>query len=545
MARYDAEHVTKSRLYLVLGAVLVIAVGAGLRGVLASQLPLWLDESFQWKDSQKDLGQILLWEHNRIHAPGSYLLTKASLSVLGTSELALRLPSLLLGVANLILAFVLGGALGSDLVGLLFAGALAVDPLLVETDAWARMYSLWLFAAFLTSFVVARIQALSQRQQPIPTSVWLALGGSLALAFWAHSLGLYLWMAVGGAFAWDRLAAIRTSRSWKDSWPIIRGLSVSFAVATSVCAPGWIKVLHHAKNRLMGRSEFQPNPESMGALEVLTDFFRTPLYPVLIALAAAGIVLLYRKKPLVGRLMVALIACCGLVLLFAQGGHFIAGRYLYPLAIPLYLGLSRAMVAVAEGLARQGRTVALGFVGLLLVAVFAFRGSQTMQQLTTKVFHEATNRYEGSRLVQFVQRNAASEDRVILIPPLLIHRARFYGLEERWPPLNLATASWRQDFGYDRMQMPSAADRDVWVVLESSYAEPDWKPVTESTLSSLLPRIMARDVSRQEIESLAVKNVLRIRGGTVWGATSADVLRALHDTPEPAMQLRRAGLAAR
>jgi hypothetical protein len=56
---------------------------------------------------------------------------------------------------------------------------------------------------------------------------------------------------------------------------------------------------------------------------------------------------------------------------------------------------------------------------------------------------------------------------------------------------------------------------------------------------------MGRDVSRQEIETLAMKNVLRIRGGTVWGATSANVLRALHDTPEPAMQLRRAGLAAR
>lgn len=533
---------TKRRLCLILGVVLVIAVGAGLRAALAWQLPLWLDESFQWKDSQKDLSEILLWRHNRIHAPGSYLLTKTSLSILGTSELALRLPSLLLGVANLILAFVLGRALGSGMVGLLFAGALAIDPLLVQTDAWARMYSLWLFATFLTFLAVVKIEELSQLQQPIPTARWLLLGGALALTLWAHSLSLYVWMAVVVAFAWDRLAAIRASRNWKSAWPTIWGLSTSFGVAAAVSAPGWIKVLYHAKNRLMGRSEFQPNPESMGPLEVLTDFVRTPLHPVLIALAAAGIVLLYRRKPLVGRLMIALIACCGAVLILVQGGHFITGRYLYPLAIPLYLGLSLAIVAAAERLAPQGGSVALRLACLLVVTAFGLRGAQTMRQLDMDI-HAASNRYEGSRLVQFVQRNAASEDRVILIPPLLVHRARFYGLEERWPPLSLATSSWRRDFGYDPIQMPRATDGDVWVVLESSYTEPGWKPVTEATLSSILPSIMGRGVSRQEIETLAGKNLLRIRGSTVLAATSANVSRALHDSSESAVQLTRAGLA--
>jgi hypothetical protein len=404
------------------------------------------------------------------------------------------------------------------------------------------MYSLWLFATFLTFLAVARMQALSQRQQPVPTWLWLALGGALALTFWAHSLSFYVWMAVVVAFAWDRLAAIRTSRSWKSFWPTAWGLGTSLAVAAAISAPGWIKVLHHTKNRLMGSSEFQPNPESMGFLEVLTDFARTPLYPVLIAVAAAGIVVLYRRKPLVGRLMIALIVCGEVVLVFVQEGHFIAGRYLYPLAIPLYLGLSLAMVAAAERLARRGSIVALGFTSLLVGAAFGLRGAQAMRQLDTEV-QEATNRYEGSRLVQFVQRNAAAEDRVILIPPLLVHRARFYGLEERWPPLNLATSSWQRDFGYDPVQMPRATDGDVWVVLESSYAEPGWKPVTEAALSSILPSIMGRGVSWQEVETLAGKNLLRIRGSVVLGATSANVLTALDGSSESAVQLGRAGLA--
>lgn len=135
------------------------------------------------------------------------LLTAPSLKLLGPTDFAARLPSVLAGILLVPLMFLFGRRLAGTPAGLLAAALAAVYPPLVEWSRQAWFYSilslLWLLALYLSEIGVAR----DDRR------AW-ALGLlAAALAVLSHERGALLVPLLGlRLLTWVRAAADRTAR---------------------------------------------------------------------------------------------------------------------------------------------------------------------------------------------------------------------------------------------------------------------------------------------------------------------------------------------
>jgi mannosyltransferase len=114
--------------------------------VQASGLPtsLWRDEAATASASGRSLPQLLrLLEHNDIGMAPYYLVMHYWSTLFGSSEIALRLPSLISGFAIPILTGLLASRMGGRLAGYFAAGLIAMHPLLLPYFAIeARPYAL-------------------------------------------------------------------------------------------------------------------------------------------------------------------------------------------------------------------------------------------------------------------------------------------------------------------------------------------------------------------------------------------------------------------
>ena len=79
--------------------------------------PIRHDEVLTWLTAQADPIAFLDWTHHHHHPPLSFALVRVSTALTGTdAEWALRLPSLLAGLACIPVAYAVGRTLGSRAV---------------------------------------------------------------------------------------------------------------------------------------------------------------------------------------------------------------------------------------------------------------------------------------------------------------------------------------------------------------------------------------------------------------------------------------------
>jgi|HubBroStandDraft_4_1064222.scaffolds.fasta_scaffold10112_3 mannosyltransferase len=189
------------------------ATEAGGRGVRARSLPAWwplaaltilaaalrlstLDLQSFWYDEAFTPVHVLhpsLWAtlravvHTENTPPLWYAIAWADARVLGTGEVALRLPSALAGIATVPIAWAIGAELtGRRATAIAAAALVAVNPLLVWYSQEARAYALFVLLA-----AVAMLCFL--RALRTPTRGWMAafaLSGSLALL--SHYFAVFL-----------------------------------------------------------------------------------------------------------------------------------------------------------------------------------------------------------------------------------------------------------------------------------------------------------------------------------------------------------------
>ena len=160
--------------------------------------PIRHDEVLTWLTAQADPIAFLNWTHHHHHPPLSFALVRVSTALTGTdAEWALRLPSLLAGLACIPVAYAVGRTLGSRAGGVLLALLIAFDPLLVDQARQARMYSLYALLFLATIYGLARLD----NERSVSTRWWVLTGLALASAFWTHVLALVLWggIAFGAA----------------------------------------------------------------------------------------------------------------------------------------------------------------------------------------------------------------------------------------------------------------------------------------------------------------------------------------------------------
>jgi mannosyltransferase len=168
-------------------AVLAL-VAAVLRLSTLDLQSFWYDEAF----TPVHVLHASLWATLRsvVHTENSpplwYLIEWVDSRLLGTGEVALRLPSALAGVATVVLAWAIARELSGRRAALACAAFVAVNPLFVWYSQEARVYGLFVFMVALALWRFLRAE-----RDPTPANMaWFALAGALALL--THYFAVFL-----------------------------------------------------------------------------------------------------------------------------------------------------------------------------------------------------------------------------------------------------------------------------------------------------------------------------------------------------------------
>lgn len=181
--------------------IVILLVALGLRVALVGGHLLWNDEIYTAQVSELTWGGIVAETSLDVHPPLFYFLTHAAVVAFGKSELALRLPSLLLGLLAIWLTWRLA-RLAAPGCEALAAGLLAVSSFAVYYSNEARQYNLLMVAVLL-----ATLGAMEKRGWLLSLGVALALLSHNAAAIYLPAMGLLAWGALGfwRAAAWCAL----------------------------------------------------------------------------------------------------------------------------------------------------------------------------------------------------------------------------------------------------------------------------------------------------------------------------------------------------
>jgi len=164
--------------------------------------------------------------HTENTPPLWYVLAWADWRVLGSGEIALRLPSALAGVATVPLAWAIGQELAGRRAAIVCAALVAVNPLFVWYSQEARAYALFVLTAALAMLCFLRAE-----RKPTPRRM-AAFAASGSLALLTHYFALFLLIPM---VLW--LARDRASR--RAALPAIGALAiVGLALLPLISAQG-------------------------------------------------------------------------------------------------------------------------------------------------------------------------------------------------------------------------------------------------------------------------------------------------------------------
>lgn len=358
--------------------LLLTAAGAALRLLLVNSQSLWLDESLTLKQASMSLAELWRFElQNNVHVPLYHTLIHFWIPVFGTSEISLRLPSVLMGAACIPLMYAVTRRITSQRTALIATAVAAVNPFLIWHSTEARMYSALVLVSLLGLLMLMRAA-----ERP-SFARWAGYALVVGASLYVHYFAL-LMLAVHGAW----LLVVRARRGTVVGW------FVSAAVAGLAFLP-WIVALYALRLSAHGGSDFTNGIRSVdtgatvfGSLYAIlifmvvlvTGYHSTYVLGALAALVFGAWPLIIMSSAMSGRvlgwartrkgLFVAGWAL-GFVLLtyaadFVKPGVWLE-RYVSAAAIPL-------MIVVAAVVGLVGRNLRTVLVGVVLVGTVLTAG---------------------------------------------------------------------------------------------------------------------------------------------------------------------------
>jgi len=225
-------HMKNHRLWL----IFIILAGLALRLLWLGRQSLWYDEGVTWLLAQMPLPGLVQWTAADIQPPLYYLLMWAARLLWGSSEWALRFPAALAGTLAIPLLYALGRRLLANRLGPLLAAALlAGSPVMVYYSQEARMYTLLVFEALLTGYLLLKIlRPRPCRLRPEPNSIFYGI--TAAAALYTHYFAAFLLLAHG------LYAALVWWRQRRFDRALLAQLLWSFGGALLLFAP-WLPIL--------------------------------------------------------------------------------------------------------------------------------------------------------------------------------------------------------------------------------------------------------------------------------------------------------------
>lgn len=375
-----------------LAAVVVAALL--LRIAFAAQRSLWMDEFHSlFHAQQRSVLELLESVRRDNHPPLSFLLERAALALLGDSELALRTPSILLGVAHVALLGRAAQRLGFGGQGLLAMALLAASSLHVCVSAEARMYAL--VALAVTGCLDALAEPEGSSRGAAKAAAWGVVG------FHSHYV-----------FAHYALLAVVACALTRSGRHALRRVAPGAALAALLCLPWAAWGLAHQ----LFESDLQPGGAHSGLARIAQSFAHLLFHGAgqaeprlrvgFLAAAALSLVLaawsswrwLHADDARGAR--GAWLACawlaapwCGLLALATPRSGF-GWTYFAPSAAPFAL---LAAMAARHGLA--GRLGVLVVLGAAATHSLVLAGSHGAEDYRSAVAYLAGQRSEGDLVV--------------------------------------------------------------------------------------------------------------------------------------------------
>ncbi|MEX2539464.1 MAG: glycosyltransferase family 39 protein [Actinomycetota bacterium] len=210
MARRWTSEISKDRTVRVV-AMLTLAALA-LR--VAATRSVWLDEAIAVSQARLGLRDMLeSLRYGDVHPPLHSAVLWVTVRVFGTSELAVRLPSIVAGALLIPVLYALGRELYGKRTGLIAAGFATIAPFLVWYSQEARMYSL--FMLFGLSAILAQLRIVKRGGR----LAWTVYVIATVLMLWTHYFAILQVLVQQGFFAataWRRRHG--SGRPFVRSW---------------------------------------------------------------------------------------------------------------------------------------------------------------------------------------------------------------------------------------------------------------------------------------------------------------------------------------
>ena len=134
--------------------IILILIFAFIVRLIALNQSLWLDEGISVLAAQNNslVALVTKFSINDFHPPLHYILLWEWGRVFGFSEISMRMPSVLLGLATIYITYLIGKRVSNNKVALLAALLLSINPLFLYYNQEARMYTLAAFAVSLQMY---------------------------------------------------------------------------------------------------------------------------------------------------------------------------------------------------------------------------------------------------------------------------------------------------------------------------------------------------------------------------------------------------------
>jgi 4-amino-4-deoxy-L-arabinose transferase-like glycosyltransferase len=348
---------------------LIVAAAAALRLPLVLHEGIWRDEASTYYDGATSTLQAALAMVARIEQapPAYFLLERAWMHVAGAGEVALKLPSLLFGIALIVALYALGRAAASRGAGLFAAAFACIAQPAIDLSAQARPYALagLLAALALTAFALAL-----RAPRPRTALVWFAALGTLLV--YTHYMGCALLVLLACATVyvlWRRAALGR-----------LPGFAAAFAAIALLYAPWLPTMIVHFQTG----APFKPKTTAATFVDAVNNGFGN-LLPLAsrhgqlgIAFAVGAVVWIVllcarRRRGAPPGAVTALGIC-------AVGGAVLAAllslqepRYVFPFAPAAYAWLGALAAAFCARVLRAApwQRAAAAVVTVALLALFA------------------------------------------------------------------------------------------------------------------------------------------------------------------------------
>ena len=395
--------------YCVLAAI--VAIGSYLRLTMLGEQSLWFDEADIVVRAQRSWSDVLsTFTVQGENGPLYNALLAAWVRIAGISEVAVRFPSAVAGVLALPAIYLLAKRLAGSQAGLIAAGLLAISPYHIWYSQEAKMYSIIVLLAILSTLLL--VEALTTARRPY----WVAYVVVTTLMFYTHVVTVLI-------FGVQVLFVLATYRRWKSQ---SRALVIVGAALTLPYLPIALWALQvvggevttwHSDTSLIGAlkgiairfATFRSDPE--------IEFRAAWLYFLAAAGAAAWLVFDRRRRP-VGLLLIGLAAApvIGLWIVSLRNSVF-SDRYTIG-ALPAYLTL------IAVGLAYLGRS-RLGVVPAVLIATTLV--SYTWVPVSNVNRSDIAQKEDWRGAYERVAERAQPDEVFLMHPGYMISTLAYYG----------------------------------------------------------------------------------------------------------------------